>query len=889
MLAATDEYKAYEALPRGTTPSIRATFLPYYWSNGINADGEFNECAFVTPDRIQADYHGFTGGYWISPVLTANLQVPFSPAIASWNWNYPGFDVLLYWRGADSITALATTDWTLLEQGGTVQIYPYYQFMLTLEGYRAWAVEDPDSNDLWDDSDWSGWSGFSGESDDPDDFTAWAVDVAGVEAEEGYAAEENVPGDSLTYIEALQLLGEFTVMRDIEQAGSVSMEAPEDFSDLVAGSHSGLLLNNRQGAFVDSVWVPAPLFSPNKSSFFLSQQDWYDLQLKIELGWSKGGWFRSGFGEDEWLSEGFTDFVTLFLGKVKSWGPVNRAVGSPNNVEVYAEDFILDCLQKRICLPAADGTPAPLTYGEFLVQADPIIARSVIPPLKTATFEDNNFNELAYKVESGGGVFSIVTPGLDGISGTRAARATITGANQSAYGVLQVPVAGELFATGKIRFSTIPAAPANLNMTFLKIVDAAGVSNFAIQVYNTGDIYSLQGGQSKFNLQAYEGVPLEFGIWTVPGTPGHWRLWISGEEILTHDDTTLTTLPSAIHFGAITGGAAESWVIDFDDIMVWDHYHRNAFVVPGAPFAALGPVYLDNIAQPESKAVGAYTQTLIRLPEYGMVQFDSDDPEFEVSGDVMVRVVENAGGRHALAIITDLLDRAGLTPYIDAAALAAAYLAVPDDIINARFEGGAAESRGLKDYASLGLPIADALKEICSRCLYWIFVDAGNIKIVPYTAAPLVTPTDPLQILTASNKWENSQVIDLANVHAFVTVIYGWYDRNPAFNYVAGTQEPGGQGIGLDFSWGGAVATENRLIAMAKADLLLKFLSAQERIDPVITTLAGARLELMSDVVNLADELLSDAPINYLIAAKEVGLDLENRMTTLTLRRILGE
>jgi hypothetical protein len=129
-----------------------------------------------------------------------------------------------------------------------------------------------------------------------------------------------------------------------------------------------------------------------------------------------------------------------------------------------------------------------------------------------------------------------------------------------------------------------------------------------------------------------------------------------------------------------------------------------------------------------------------------------------------------------------------------------------------------------------------------------------------------------------------------------VTVIYGWYDRNPNLHYVAGTQEFGGLetgvdgpvGTGLDFSWAGPVACENRLVAVAKAELLLKFLSPQERIDPVTTTLAGARLEIMTDVVSLEDEILSDAPVNYLITGKEVDLDQGNRMTTLQLIRFLG-
>jgi hypothetical protein len=62
----------------------------------------------------------------------------------------------------------------------------------------------------------------------------------------GYAAPQNVPGDLLTYIEALEISGEFIVMPDIEEMGTITLEAPADFSDLVGGDLSGLILNNRQ-------------------------------------------------------------------------------------------------------------------------------------------------------------------------------------------------------------------------------------------------------------------------------------------------------------------------------------------------------------------------------------------------------------------------------------------------------------------------------------------------------------------------------------------------------------------------------------------------------------------------------------------------------------------
>ena len=880
MIPASAEYQAYEAQLIGATPAVRVTFLPYVWPNGVNADGEFVHCAYVAPDRIQADYEGFTGGGWFSEVLTAaNLQVPSSPAVVSFDWNSPGFDMIVYWRAASTSDLLATAPWNLVADGDTIQIEAFYQFKMTLDGYRAWAVD---------------------EVGDADDWTAYAVDVSGVEAEQGYAAETQVPGDPLTYIEALRLLGEFTVVRDIEQAGTVTMEAPKAFDDLVAGSMSGLLLSNRQGSGavtvlgpdeIDYTWTPAPFFSPDKSSFFLAGQDWYNFKVRIDLGWNQGGWFQDKWLTDTWFKDEFTDFLTLFLGRLKKWGPANRAVDASgveqaNTVEIYAADFIMDCLQTRICLPAADGTPAPLTFGEFLCKADAVAGWSPDPPLRSAYFEQPNYHELDHVVTSGDGAVSLIEPG---IAGARAIRFQTIGASQVAYASFTLPYPGEIFITGTLRFSVIPGTLALGNLDFLQILDSTGILDASLWLDTSGNI-CFWGNYSKFNIKAYEGVPLAFGMWLLPANPGYVKVWINGNEIITYTGDFSGTHPLEVRFGAMTMGVAETWTVDFEDLEVRSKYYANAYKVDGGPFTDIGAVYLDNVAQPDTQSVTnnstVYTQTLTRYPQYGMVDFASDDPQFKLSGEVMVRVIEHAGGRHALAVIENLVGAAGLTDYINAPALAAAYAVCPDDFINARFEGGGKVGQfGLKDYASLGITVGDCLKEICSRMLYWIFMDAGQIKIIPYTGGAL---TDPVLALTASNLYSVSPIIDLESINDFVTAIYGWYSRNPSLFYVAGTPTDGGQGKGLDYSWDGPVACENRDVVKAKADLFLQWLSAQERVEPVTLSLAGARLELM-DVVSLRDVLLNDTAQNYFVSRKDVGLDPGSRLTTLQLMRFLGE
>jgi hypothetical protein len=855
MITATAAYLEQEALAIGATPAVRATILPYTWPPGVDGDGSFTHCAYVPPDRIQADYEGFTGGEWVSEIQEANLQVFDSPAVVTYTLNTPGFTSVLYWRGADNTTDLAAASWTALASGNSIDITPYYQFKLTMEGYRAWAIDDPG---------------------DADDFTAYAVDSS-PDADDSYASDAAVPGDPLTYLEDLIPLGEFTLVADIETAGSVSLEMPTDFSDLVAGSHSGLTLNNRQK---DLAGDPAPRYSPDKSSFlFANEDDWYGKLLRIGLGYQVGGWYASEFLADGFFEDVVTDDITLFLGKITKWGPVSRALGSPNTVEIYAKDFISDCLQKRICLPAADGTPAPLTFGEFLAKAEAVSGWTPAPIVRACYFDLPDYHEFDSVIASGGGAISLVTPGQ---VSTRAFQAAVTGASQAAYGLISMTPGSEIFISGTMTFVSIPAAPVSGNLTFL-FIDGTGTEAFYID--DTGAICATHGGQSKFNIMAYEGVPLAFTVWSSPTNPGWVKLWINGDEVLTSKGNFSGANPDGIQIGAQTGGHAETWTIQFENLEVRTKYYVDAYRVTGYPFTDIGSVYIDNRAQPDSQTTGGYTQTVTRYPEYGLVQFASDDPDFNLSGEVMFRVIETAGGRHALYVIEQLLAAAGVTEYVDAPALAAAYAAVPNDYINARFEGGSSEKYGLKDYASLGLPIADALKEITSRMLYWIFIDAGAIKIMPYTGT---APASPVLALTGANMREAQQTIDMDQINAFVSATYGWYDRNPVLYYVAGDQTAGGQGTGLDFTWDSPVACENRAVVKAKVDLLLKFLSAQERIDPATLNLAGARVELM-DPVSLSDPLLNDAAKNYWVAGKEVSLDQGSQGTSLQLIRFLGE
>jgi hypothetical protein len=84
------------------------------------------------------------------------------------------------------------------------------------------------------------------------------------------------------------------------------------------------------------------------------------------------------------------------------------------------------------------------------------------------------------------------------------------------------------------------------------------------------------------------------------------------------------------------------------------------------------------------------------------------------------------------------------------------------------------------------------------------------------------------------------------------------------------------------------VTCENYDMVKAKDDLLLKFLSAQECLEPVRINSFGVRLELM-DPMSVTDVLLNESVGTYLVMRKNIGLEQGIREVFLQLMRFLGE
>jgi hypothetical protein len=310
----------------------------------------------------------------------------------------------------------------------------------------------------------------------------------------------------------------------------------------------------------------------------------------------------------------------------------------------------------------------------------------------------------------------------------------------------------------------------------------------------------------------------------------------------------------------------------------------------------VGPVYVDNALVPAEQTIsapGSYgvTTTVNRYPQYGVVQFeisDSQNADPTPPSNVLVRVVMQAGGMHPADVVADLVARAG--GVVDPVAFAAAKAARPHDRIHCRFETqqgevGQGGPGSPQDWTQQSVTYADALKAICRGCLYWFVEDHGLIRLFAYDGIP---PSAPVLALADDLLYEAQPVTDMDKLKKYVTIKWGWYARNPNLFYVAGDTTRG-DGEDMDLSWGASsgVAIESDVMAKNLADLYLKFLYAQERLEPVRLSWKGMRLELL-DPVSVDDPILTDNPITYQVMRKEAALDAP-RGTTLQLMRNLGE
>ena len=844
MTPPSPDFLAQEARLHGATPVLWFVFLPYYFDNGIESGATFDEASYSPAYGFLADYHGFAFGSATTLVKEIVLGRYPTPAVVTWDWNTPGYTMTVEWRSAMTVAGLAMASWGAITNGGTVQIYRFYQWRITWAGYRAWSSPDGSSNS----------------------FTAFATPAGGDEWE-SYAAPTNHPWDNRAYLKTMLINGEYPVPRgDVQGGGQLTIEAPMDCGNLVAGDHE-LTLSNRHR----STGRPAGRYSPRKSSFIFAT-DLENLlrknkQIRIELGYVK-----PGFGT-------VTDTVTLYLGQIRKWGPMPASISSggqpdPLIAQVYSKDAVAQSLERKIGLPDSEGNPQPLICGEILADAREVSGKGIGPYTKKIDYETGRLDALDGTVSTGGGALSVnsATP-LDGLYSMRA---EVSGATQNAYGIAGLLVAeSEVMIQFPWRFTAMPAIPVNDNLTVFKVRDASGNQIIRFYIAGTGDaenagkLMCAQGATLKatdWSIATHDNIKVDMSLRIKCGNPGNVALWVSGDQIFEWNDINLTGVQfKDILLGLIQGSTAETWMVDVGSIRFWNWAPLNAFQLPGYPFMEIKSIYVDK--QLYSKS------TITKYPEYGAVSFTEVDPDDGVtpviiSGEIKLRVVKDTVV-HRVDQIEAILAAVGLDSIINAISFAACKAAVPDHNGGVWFEN---------------ISAAEAIAEITRRCLYNFHNQAGELKLIPYLGIP---PVSSVISLNQSELRQIEPMMDMDDSRPGVVGKWGWFDRNPTLTYTAGDASDG-EAEEIDFTTGSPVFTEDGAMVKTICDLLLKRISmGMEILDPVRVSLRSARLEL-GDGVEVYNDYHQDTTQILTMMQKVINCEPPYE-TNLRLVNFLGE
>lgn len=668
-----------------------------------------------------------------------------------------------------------------------------------------------------------------------------------------YAADDRHEGDHRAWVDSPVILGEYPVAgSDIVRAGTFTEELPEDFG-LVSGDHSGLVLNNRDSRFNEL-----------KSEFFLAHvPDWWDQEYEIRLD--------AGY-RDRITGELLT--VEVYRGILGDLGPASRALGQPHNIEVYSSNFISRLMDTKIGYDSS-GKPTPIFYGSWIAEAKKISGKTLGDPLRTIDFE-NNFDD-CNRVEATGGATIAINDSTP-LSGTQSLRLSTTGASQSATVQFDSPSPGTcMFAEFSVRFTTIPDTFAD-NLVFFQLLDNNGSARLTLKIGDADGWVYANTQKTDWNILATPGkrnIAVRLG-------PSKLNVWQDGNEVFTYDYTPGFSLYVAEFCATVT--AAESWVLDFDDLRIWNAYYENCYQVDGGPFESIDTVYLDDLAQKTYVATPTPVGTILtKYPEWGAVTMrDTTDETKDLSGTVKFKVTAN-DTTHPVDQIEALITLAGGEDYIDTNSFAAAKAAISTYSTNCMFDGG----------SSAG----DAIGEICQKCLVNVFMGT-DIKISPYLGTAPATPSPLIARITQLEADELREVqtsLKLGElttrigakkrVKRRVTATWGNFERQPDLTYTAGDAEADGED--LDLTYDSSVASENQEMVKSLADLYLLRLGPKRVWDPVRLSHRGLRLQA-GDSVQVNEEFLMDGPMNFVVGRKEVNLD-PPRSTILQLTNYLRE
>ena len=184
-------------------------------------------------------------------------------------------------------------------------------------------------------------------------------------------------------------------------------------------------------------------------------------------------------------------------------------------------------------------------------------------------------------------------------------------------------------------------------------------------------------------------------------------------------------------------------------------------------------------------------------------------------------------------------------------------------------------------------PAYDAVAEICTKCLYDVWVEQGEIYIRAYSGTPYkysVATIDESQV------WDIEQSIDMNNLVTSVIVRYGWFEKYNRLFYK--TEDATLQAIVgeveeiIDFGYGEDVAMDNAAMAADKGAQYLARMKAPVDIVRVVGNMELARIEV-ADPVQITHSAIMDDPRVYEVFEK--NLDMAALSVEITGLRFMGE
>jgi hypothetical protein len=572
---------------------------------------------------------------------------------------------------------------------------------------------------------------------------------------------------------------------EVADPGSLKMESPFDFSNLVAGEHTLKLFD------------PTGKYNPDSGSFIFGggSYSWFGKGIRVAFGFVRPGTQT-------------VDAITLYEGKILSWKRTEEAGKTPT-AEVYSKDWVSAFMEFPLGVTDDSGNEHPLLINQPLVDAED--AGDDLPSdtwKKWAGWEAGGSPGAGLEDGNEYAGDGVITTNTDpnAWAGFNDRYTFASAANAKAvwyfdFGSLQSSARFQ----GYVRFDTIPDSPAAEKTCFSGIYNYKNPGQSGccyVELYS--DEFQMLVVKSKrasetnpkthttstqLTNTANPQVKIAF-VFQGDSHPGVVKVYVNGQEAWTNAGNWNGESVSRLKCGPQLAGTAEAWGLTWDE---WYATWPAPPIVYQATCKGYGgitdiiDVFKDGVDVPEEAFKRSRRQrhldrklNLKRLhylwalrsnwspwTAYSIAWLDIYN---KPSGSMCFQV-QGINYTHPVDIISYLINLVsaqmpGLSGRIDTATFQAAKAATPAYAISCNF----------KD-----ISCGEAAKEITSRLLYNIYGEEGKIKIKAYTGSG---PSGSVLSISSSMLKVKPLEYNFEDIVNKVRVQWGWYDMNNTLYYV---------------------------------------------------------------------------------------------------------